>query len=83
MPSLRNLRKLLFISAVIGAMTFLLGEAKSWPSQNSAEKPETWEWPLSTPEKQQLDPEARPGWEWQRQYLLRHGLPGPIHLRYS
>ncbi len=34
------------------------GDAQSWQSQNpAAEKSETWEWPLSTPEKQQLDPE--------------------------
>lgn len=34
------------------------GEAQPWPSQDpGAEKSETWEWPLSTPEKQQLDPE--------------------------
>ena len=58
MPSLRNLRRLLIISAVIGAMIILCGDAQSWQSQNpTAEKSETWEWPLSTPEKQQLDPE--------------------------
>ncbi len=33
------------------------GDTETWPSQNPAEKSETWEWPLSTPEKQQLDPE--------------------------
>jgi len=38
-------------------MTILPGDAKSWQSQNPTEKSETWEWPLSTPEKQHLDPE--------------------------
>lgn len=33
------------------------GNGKSLRSQNPAEKPGTWEWSLSTPEKQQLDPE--------------------------
>ena len=57
MPSLKDIRKLAIISAVVGAMTVLPGDVQSWQSQNPTEKSETWEWPLSTPEKQQLDPE--------------------------
>ena len=57
MPSLRNLRKPLFIIAAISAMIILYGDAQSRQPQNPAEQSEAWEWPLSTPEKQQLDPE--------------------------
>jgi CubicO group peptidase (beta-lactamase class C family)/predicted alpha/beta superfamily hydrolase len=33
------------------------GDSIAWQPQNPTEKSETWEWPISTPEKQQLDPE--------------------------
>jgi len=84
MPYLTNLRKLLIISAVIGAMTILPGNAQPWQPQNPTEQSETWEWPLSTPEKQQLDPEPlaelvsliREGRKYPRLHsllVIRHG----------
>jgi CubicO group peptidase (beta-lactamase class C family) len=84
MPSLRNPLRLLFIIAVIGAMIILCGEAQSRQAQSPTEKSETWEWPLSTPEKQQLDPEPlaelvsliREGQRYPRLHsllVIRHG----------
>ena len=56
MPSLRNLRNMFVIIAIIVTIAIPHGDAKSWQSQKPTDKSETWEWPLSTPEKQQLDP---------------------------
>lgn len=61
------------------------GETQPWQLQNpTAEKSEIWEWPLSTPEKQQLDPEPlaelvsliREGRKYPRLHsllVIRHG----------
>jgi len=65
-------------------MTILPGNAQSWQPQNPTEQSETWEWPLSTPEKQQLDPKPlaelvsliREGRKYPRLHsllVIRHG----------